>query len=929
MSRSTDADRLRALEHAYHSLDKLYRDQIKTLSRVGKGSSIFDLAFLVASCTGRDFPAISLDEIVHAAWLLDSTYTSSTKLTNLNGGLFPLVDLFLRKRIFKRGAYGPRVTVVEFTHFTVLELLDDALEALTTNGTYWRQTKALATSAARERAVMSHLTEASLRLLNAPDFNIPLGDAVTELRALRSRTEQLPLYAFAVQSGLRTARSVLSLNSGWDEDNATKFNHENIEREVERLLCDPVQRNNLISWLFAHAVSERHMLGMLSASQFKQSYDDMFYVRLIERLAKLPSPSVHVAAALGFLRQLRSILYPGLLSFWRESSSLLLNTISPIFGHPLHAAVLGVRCLQYDGIAVAVMVEGANACSQLHSQLPDASDTGFLPQSRKTEAHARSTSPFAGALCFQSIGQEDYSAAGRTLGALLVSGANASLADDEMSRFAKLSCQRHSEHDATLVGTDGIRRECPGCSSPPIDMRTLALGVGYMSGNVEVVVKMIQSHARGSPSGRMEPLSGSFFSALSAIAADGDLSDAIKGGSTTPGDSSDLSRGEFLQGVCLEILAWAVCKLVSPGSEHEDDDEMEELGDDELEPVCADMFAQVYAFMVKHRLPAIDDIQLGWKHRSSDFCIPGVSDRYLRRVFLTYWNAMPDSDEYYAVLYYLGRDGRYDANMKPPKRKAERTSNQTMLFLAAETGATATALALVETGADVNQRDAHGRTPIMFVENATMLHRLLDLGADIEARDDEGRTLWHVVAATNDENLAGHLVAIYSMPDGNGTQRGDGAPNVVGSSGRSARFTASAAVAALEVRAINGRTPLCEALCNPQRGRGSFGEREADDEIEDEVYSTPSAASILLTYCDTPECFERGYDDILMLGEMAVAWFPRRRREPQPAKALLLLLSELVERASIAGVPDTEAAILGSSTSEARRLYERFCKNAG
>lgn len=80
---------------------------------------------------------------------------------------------------------------------------------------------------------------------------------------------------------------------------------------------------------------------------------------------------------------------------------------------------------------------------------------------------------------------------------------------------------------------------------------------------------------------------------------------------------------------------------------------------------------------------------------------------------------------------------------------------------AARTGDAALIQVLFDAGADVNERDAAGQTPLMssaLAANQRTLDRLLMLGADATARDNDGLLALHWAAFAGDPNAVARLL---------------------------------------------------------------------------------------------------------------------------------------------------------------------------
>jgi ankyrin repeat protein len=84
------------------------------------------------------------------------------------------------------------------------------------------------------------------------------------------------------------------------------------------------------------------------------------------------------------------------------------------------------------------------------------------------------------------------------------------------------------------------------------------------------------------------------------------------------------------------------------------------------------------------------------------------------------------------------------------------TSQSLLLHAAARTGQCSVISALLSHGANVNARDADGRTPLywaVYAKDYNCTRELVSQGADINATDDEGSTMLHVAAKRNVNQL--------------------------------------------------------------------------------------------------------------------------------------------------------------------------------
>ena len=104
------------------------------------------------------------------------------------------------------------------------------------------------------------------------------------------------------------------------------------------------------------------------------------------------------------------------------------------------------------------------------------------------------------------------------------------------------------------------------------------------------------------------------------------------------------------------------------------------------------------------------------------------------------------------------------------------------LFAATRSGDVQAVRSLVAAGADVNERDGAGRTPLIVAAQERMTaaaRALLDAGADVSAADAEGETAYPFAALSDNPELVGLL--LDHGADRVGTKRFGGTPLIAAS----------------------------------------------------------------------------------------------------------------------------------------------------
>ncbi|KAG6015887.1 hypothetical protein E4U54_002775 [Claviceps lovelessii] len=102
-------------------------------------------------------------------------------------------------------------------------------------------------------------------------------------------------------------------------------------------------------------------------------------------------------------------------------------------------------------------------------------------------------------------------------------------------------------------------------------------------------------------------------------------------------------------------------------------------------------------------------------------------------------------------LQRLALDARFDANLSIAQGDME---NGTILHVVVSGQRHRMLHILASYGADFYAVDAHGRTPLMVVEDVKMLRLLVKrYGVSTQSTDVDGRNIWHYAAATNDTKM--------------------------------------------------------------------------------------------------------------------------------------------------------------------------------
>ncbi|KAF7563361.1 hypothetical protein G7046_g766 [Stylonectria norvegica] len=99
------------------------------------------------------------------------------------------------------------------------------------------------------------------------------------------------------------------------------------------------------------------------------------------------------------------------------------------------------------------------------------------------------------------------------------------------------------------------------------------------------------------------------------------------------------------------------------------------------------------------------------------------------------------------LLRRLTVDPRFNPNLPYD----DESTGGTILHMASEGAQLETIDILIKAGADITAKDDDGRTPLMVVEDKSVLaHLILEHGASTTDVDHLGRTIWHLAASTND-----------------------------------------------------------------------------------------------------------------------------------------------------------------------------------
>lgn len=160
------------------------------------------------------------------------------------------------------------------------------------------------------------------------------------------------------------------------------------------------------------------------------------------------------------------------------------------------------------------------------------------------------------------------------------------------------------------------------------------------------------------------------------------------------------------------------------------------------------------------RLTSTDEITMQIRDRTCqlmtvhglEFTFP-ESDRLLNTVHADIFdklvrNSVLDADTF--LFRRLSLDPRFNPNLIADERRL----SGTILHMAIEGTQLEIVDILLKAGASLQEADANGRTPIMVVENLTVLSKLvLEHGATTTDADNQGRTIWHYAAASNDDMM--------------------------------------------------------------------------------------------------------------------------------------------------------------------------------